>query len=175
MELLDDTSPEPISLQKLSIEGIARHAGVSKMTIYRWWPSKTAVVIDSFLDNHVAQTPIHDEGPAIDALREHLASLARVYSGPEGRLIAQLIAECQHDPATLEEFKQRFWKGRADAARDLIARAITEGALRNDLDPDVVAEMLYAPIYFRLLFQTGNLDEKATDTMINAALKGIGA
>ena len=174
MELLNDTPPGPVSLQKLSIEGIAKHAGVSKMTIYRWWPSKTAVVIDSFLDNHVAQTPIHDEGPAIDALRAHLASLARVYSGPEGRLIAQLIAECQHDPATLEEFKQRFWKGRADAAKLLIERAVAEGAVRDDIDPDVVAEMLYAPIYFRLLFQTGDLDEEATDAMVDAALKGIG-
>jgi hypothetical protein len=132
-----------------------------------------ALVIDSFLDNHVAQTPVRDEGPAIVALREHLASLARVYDGPEGRLVAQLIAECQYDAATLVEFKTRFWEGRADAVRKLIRRAMHEGDVRADLDPDVVAELLYAPIYFRLLFQTGRLNDVSTDALLDAALKGI--
>lgn len=63
LDLLSDTPPGPLSLQKLSIEGIARRAGVSKMTIYRWWPNKAALIIDSFLENHIARTPI----PAGDA------------------------------------------------------------------------------------------------------------
>ena len=115
MDLLGDEPPGPVSLQKLSIEGIARRAGVSKMTIYRWWPDKVALVIDSFLDNHVARTPVRQDGPAIAALREHLSSLAAVYAGPEGRLVAQLIAECQYEPKALAEFKHRFWEGRAEA------------------------------------------------------------
>src|SRR4051812_50023874 len=100
MKLLEDSGPPGFTVQKLSIERIAREAGVSKTTIYRWWPSKAAVVIDTFLDNHVARTPVREDVPAIEALREHLASLAEVYAGPEGRLVAQLIAECQYDPAT---------------------------------------------------------------------------
>ncbi|MFW0796734.1 TetR/AcrR family transcriptional regulator [Gordonia sp. CPCC 205515] len=174
MDLLSDTPPGPITLQKLSIEAIARQAGVSKMTIYRWWPNKAAIVIDSFIDNHVAQTPIQDEGPAIDALREHLKSLARVYSGPEGRLVAQLIAECQFDPSTLDEFKQRFWRGRVDASSTLIQRAIREGALRPDVDPTVLAETLYGPIYFRLLFQTNDLTDEVIDAQLDAVLRGFG-
>jgi len=175
MDLLGDQPPGPISLQKLSIEGIARQAGVSKMTIYRWWPNKAALVIDSFLDNHVAATPVEDEGPALPALRKHLASLAHIYDGPEGRLMAQLIAECQFDPATLHEFKQRFWEGRVLAVRRLIERAIHEGDLRSDVEPDEVAEVLYAPIYFRLLFQNGSLDAEATERLVDVVLEGFGA
>jgi hypothetical protein len=70
----------------------------------------------------------------------------------------QLIAERQFDPATLQEFKQRFWEGRVQAVTQLIERAIHEGDLRPDLQPQELAEMLYSPIYFRLLFQTGSLD-----------------
>src|SRR6476620_12789967 len=92
MKLLDEREPGSMSVQKLSIERIAREAGVSKTTIYRWWPSKAAVVIDTFLENHVARTPVREDVPAIDALREHLASLAAIYAGPEGRLISQLVA-----------------------------------------------------------------------------------
>ncbi len=175
MELLDEGRADSVSLQKLSIERIAREAGVSKTTIYRWWPSKVAVVIDTFLDNHVARTPIRDDIPAVDALREHVASLAEVYSGHEGRLIAQLIAECQYDPATMAEFKQRFWQPRQEVATALIRRAAEEGALRQDIPAEVIAELLYSPLYFRLLLQSGPLDRESTRTTLEAVLDGVAA
>jgi AcrR family transcriptional regulator len=175
MKLLEDSSPTGFTVQKLSIERIAREAGVSKTTIYRWWSSKVAVVIDTFLDNHVARTPVREDVPAIDALREHMASLADVYAGNEGRLIAQLIGECQQDEATMAEFKNLFWTPRAQATTSLVARAINEGSMRKDLDAQVVTELLYAPIYFRLLFQSGPLDAKATDAIMQTVLEGLAA
>src|SRR6478736_3104243 len=92
MKLLDEREPGSMSVQQLSIERIAREAGVSKTTIYRWWPNKTAVIIDTFLENHILATPVRQDLPALDALRQHLLSLAAVYQGLEGRLMAQLIA-----------------------------------------------------------------------------------
>jgi AcrR family transcriptional regulator len=175
MKLLEDSGPEGLTVQKLSIERIAREAGVSKTTIYRWWSSKVAVVIDTFLDNHVARTPVREDVPAIDALREHMASLADVYAGNEGRLVAQLIGECQQDETTMAEFKKHFWSPRARVVESLVERAISEGSMRKDLDAQVVTEMLYAPIYFRLLFQSGTLDAKATDTIMQTALEGLAA
>ena len=173
MDLLGDTAPGPVSLQKLSIEGIARQAGVSKMTIYRWWPNKAALVIDSFLENHIAMTPISKDGRAVDALRAHLAALTKVYAGPEGRLVAQLVGECQFDPATLDAFKEHFWSGRRDAVTQLIDRAKSEGDLRNDIATSELADILYAPIYFRLLLQTGELDVAATERHFDAILAGV--
>ena len=173
MRLLDESGPTALTVQKLSIERIAREAGVSKTTIYRWWSSKAAVVIDTFLDNHVARTPVRDEMPAIEALREHLASLAEVYAGREGRLVAQLIGECQYDSATMAEFKTRFWTPRSHVATSLIRRAMDEGSLRGDLNPELIAELLYSPIYFRLLFQAGTLDAEATKAILQTALEGL--
>src|SRR4051812_40000493 len=148
MKLLEGSGSTGFSVQKLSIERIAREAGVSKTTIYRWWPSKAAVVIDTFLDNHVARTPVREDVSAIEALREHLASLAEIYAGREGRLVAQLIGECQYDPATMTEFKERFWTPRSRAVIPLIHRAMEEGSIRGDLDPELITELLYAPVYF---------------------------
>ncbi|QGU08772.1 Nucleoid occlusion factor SlmA (plasmid) [Corynebacterium occultum] len=171
--LVDPEQGEGFSLQKLSIERIAKEAGVSKTTIYRWWPSKVAVVIDSFLDNHIARTPLNDELPALDALRDHLASVAEIFGGGEGRLVAQLIAECQHDPEVMKEFKERFWHNRRDVAYAVIQRGQDEGVIRQDISPAEVAELLYGPIYFRLLIPDGPLDRDWAHRHLNNALEGL--
>jgi AcrR family transcriptional regulator len=173
MQLLDDRLPGALSVQKLSIERIAREAGVSKTTIYRWWPSKAALVIDTFLDSHVARTPVREDIPALDALREHLSSLAEIYAGREGRLVAQLIAECQYDPDTMDEFKERFWLPRSRVINRLIRRAVEEGTVRDDLDPEIIAEVLYAPLYFRLLLQIDPLDASVARAILTAGLEGV--
>ncbi|GAA3777634.1 TetR/AcrR family transcriptional regulator [Microbacterium kribbense] len=175
MKLLDEREPESVSIQQLSIERIARDAGVSKTTIYRWWPNKAAVIIDTFLENHILATPVREDLPALEALREHVVSLATVYDGYEGRLMAQLIAECQYDPATLEEFKKHFWRPRREAVKILIARGIEEGSIRGDRATDELAERIYAPIYFRLLFQEGSFDPDAMSAAFELALEGIAA
>lgn len=173
MRLIDEREPDSVSVQQLSIERIAREAGVSKTTIYRWWPNKAAVIIDTFLENHILATPIREDLPAIEALREHVVSLAAVYDGHEGRLMAQLIAECQYDPATLEEFKKHFWYPRRREVSRLVARAIEEGAIRSDYEPSEIADRLYSPIYFRLLFQEGSLKPAAMRAGFDLALEGM--
>lgn len=173
MELLDPDEGEGVSVQKLSIERIARVAGVSKTTIYRWWPSKVAVVIDSFVASHIARTPVRDDLPGIEALREHMGALVDTYASYEGRLVAQLIAECQHDPSAMDEFKERFWNNRRDAAVSIIRRAQEEGHIWPELDPVGVADILYAPIYFRLLFKSGPLERAWSDRVFELALAGL--
>lgn len=175
MKLLDEREADSVSIQQLSIERIAREAGVSKTTIYRWWPNKAAVIIDTFLENHILATPVREDLSAIEALREHVVSLAGVYAGHEGRLMAQLIAECQYDPATLEEFKKHFWRPRREVVNRLLERALAEGSIRDDRHPDDLADRIYAPIYFRLLFQEGSLDEAAMRAGFELALDGIAA
>jgi AcrR family transcriptional regulator len=122
-------------VQKLSIEAIAKRAGVGKTTIYRRWPSKAAVVIDAFVEHHLVHTPIREDLPVRAAMTEHLTALAEQYSGPQGRLVAQIIAKSQYDESALHEFRERFWDGRRAATRALIERGICEGDLGDDLDP----------------------------------------
>lgn len=174
MDLLDERNPAALSIRKLSIERIAREAGVSKTTIYRWWSSKAEVVLDTILDNHLARTPVRTDLPALEALREHLASLAEVYADWEGRLMAQLIAECQSDPDAMAMFHDHFFEPRSRAAIAIVERAVEEGVLRSDIDAAAVAESLYAPLYFRLLLHVGGIDRSFTDAILDAALRGIG-
>lgn len=173
MELLGTEAPGPVSIQKLTIEAIARHAGVGKATIYRWWPTKAALVIDSFVVRHVSHTPVDDTLPAGEALRRHVARLVEWYSGHEGSLVAQLIAECQYDPATLQAFHEHFWAGRVAVATELMERAQDEGVVRKDVAPAFAAELIYSPIYQRLLFGNAPLDAEFAERVVAIALRGL--
>jgi len=175
MKLLDEREPGSMSVQQLSIERIAREAGVSKTTIYRWWPDKATVIIDTFLENHILLTPMHEDLAPIEALREHVVALAAVYAGHEGRLMAQLLAESQYDPATLEEFKAQFWRPRREVVNRMIERAIEAGSIRADRTADEIAERIYAPIYFKLLFREGSFDADTMRASFDLALEGIAA
>ncbi|MCP6759923.1 MAG: TetR/AcrR family transcriptional regulator [Fischerella sp. CENA71] len=87
-ELLKTTT-----LRDLSIEAIARESGVGKTTIYRWWPSKVAVVMDAFVENVLSVTPFPEGLSATEAIKVQMASLVQTFSGDYGRIVAQIIAE----------------------------------------------------------------------------------
>jgi AcrR family transcriptional regulator len=163
------------TVQKLSIQAIAKEAGVGKTTIYRWWPSKAAVVIDAFLEHHLINTPIPNDLPLRDALVVHLRSLIRQYRGPEGQLVAQLIAESQYDPETLADFRSRFWDDRRAAVVALIRRGVRNDELREGLDAELLAEVLYSPIYHRLLFGHRPLSEEYAEQAVDLVFDGAAA
>lgn len=154
---------ESNTLQQVSIEAIAREAGVGKATIYRWWTSKASVVIDAFMQYHVAHTPMPRNIPAHEALSRHLHSLIEEYGGRSGRLVAQILAEGQSDPSVLREFRERFFYGRQALVREVIEQARRTGEFRADLDTQTAMDMLYAPIYFRLFIDHLPLDRAFAD------------
>lgn len=142
---------EKHSLQEISIEAIAREAGVGKATIYRWWPSKAAVVIEAFLMMHISRvTAPKSMGPR-DALVKILHMLIKEYAGWEGRIVSQIIAEGQSDPAVLHEFRERFWNDRRSMALELVIEARRIGEFRDDVSAEFMLDQLFAPIYFQLI------------------------
>ncbi|MGW0949900.1 TetR/AcrR family transcriptional regulator [Streptomyces sp. NPDC002623] len=173
MDLLIRDGRRAVTVQQLSIEAIAKRAKVSKATIYRWWPSKAAVVIDAFMDNHLAQTRIPEKVPVRDALLAHLKALIAQYAGPQGRLISQIIAECQYDPATLQTFRSRFWDERYRAVEKLMQRGIDEGTFRDDLDPAAATQLLYSPVYLNLLFGLAPLDDSLAEQLVDMGIRGL--
>lgn len=173
LRLLGVTGKGPsTTVQKLSIESIAREAGVSKATIYRWWSSKAEVVFEAFLSDYLSHTPIRTDLSGVEALRAHVHSVVERYAGEEGRIVAQMIAEGQYDPAVMAQFMDGFWRGRRAAVVELLHRAQAEGSIRTDIDAAVLATIFYAPIYQRLLLGDGPLDGDFADRILDAALGG---
>jgi AcrR family transcriptional regulator len=175
LSILDATlrllADENMTMKSLSIEAIAKEAGVGKTTIYRWWPSKAAVVIDAFMENHLVHTPVLTDVPVREALASHLRSLIHQYAGVPGRLVSQILAESQYDPEIRAMFRERFFDDRYWTIIELVQRGVDNGELSPSLDPRLLTEMLYAPVYHRLLIGHRPLDDQLADELIATALE----
>jgi AcrR family transcriptional regulator len=176
--ILDATAElvSEVGYRKLSIESIAARAGVGKQTIYRWWPSKGAVVFDAFL---LLQ---EDEGgtvlPETDDLGADLALLLR---GTARGLVAPrfdepyraLTTEIQHDPALGRELLDRLLGPLLDATRQRIVRGQASGQIDATVDPAIVVEMLYGPLFHRWLLRTAPLDDAYADAVAAHVVRAI--
>jgi AcrR family transcriptional regulator len=147
------------SVQSLTIEAIAREAGVGKATIYRWWDSKALVVIDAFVEHHIVMTPMPRNRPPAEALRVHFSALVREYAGWSGRIVAQIIAEGQTDPAVLRAFRERFHYGRRAVVREVLQQWRSDSLLAAPSDIELLGDLIYAPVYMRLLLGHAPLDD----------------
>jgi len=161
---------ETHSLQQITIEAIAKEAGVGKATIYRWWSSKVSVVIDAFVQNHIVQTPMPKGGSCGEALTVHIHRMVQQYGGGGGRLVAQILAEGQSDPEVLREFRERFYYGRRAMVREVIEEGRRNGEFRTDMDTEFLMDMVYAPVYFRLIMGHLPLSQKFADELAESAI-----
>lgn len=159
------------TVRSLTIEAIAEKAGVGKTTIYRWWSSKTAVVIEAFIDVMLPSTPMPQTASAGEAISQHVALVIRQYRGELGRIVAEILAEGKSEPAVLEEFRRVFFHNRREAVRDIIQRGVRSGEFGQDLDIDTAIDAIYGAIYFRLILGHLPLDQKFAKSLPRLALE----
>lgn len=162
------------SVQSITVEAIAREAGVSKATIYRWWTSKTSVIIDAFIENHLVNTPIlYDAHPA-EALIHHWRALAEQYRGLPGRIVAQILAEGQSDATILREFRHRFHYGRRAVVREVVEHLNKVHKMPEGVASEAFMDLLYAAIYMRLLWGHAPIDDEFIQTYPQTVFQLIG-
>jgi AcrR family transcriptional regulator len=136
----------------VTIEGIAARAGVAKQTIYRWWPSKVDILLDTLIDDASGQLAIPDAGSAVERARRYLRSLARFLTRePAGKVMLALIGEAQHDPGMARTFHERYLDPRREQEREMLRRGVASGELSAKLDVDAVLDALCGPIFYRAL------------------------
>jgi AcrR family transcriptional regulator len=162
-ELLDSRG-----LDGLSVDAIAARAGVSKATIYRWWPNKAAIVMDAVLNVTAPQIPFPDTGSVREDLRRQMRSVVRLFTkSTTGRALIALIAQSQHDPVTATALHERFIVPRRTTAGEVLRRGIARGELRPDLDVDTAIDTLYGALYYRLLVSGDPLTPRYVDRVID--------
>ncbi len=156
-------------LSAVSMDAVAERAGVSKATIYRWWPTKETLALDALYNEWAAVQP-----PARDTVLSLLRPWVRLAaSRPYGRVIAALVTEAQTDPAFAAEYRARFVEPRRDQARAVFRRAIERGEIPADIKIEVALDLLYGPIYHRLLHGHAPLNDRFVRDIVDTALGGI--
>ncbi|TJZ99013.1 TetR/AcrR family transcriptional regulator [Actinacidiphila oryziradicis] len=164
-----------LGLRAMTTDRISERSGVSKATIYKWWPSKYAVAVDAFLAGMFAASrePDPDTGSAREDFRQALRGIMRFYSSASGRIFAQLVAEAQFDPEVFAELRDRLVASRRELVRAIWDRGVARGELLAEVDPDVGLDMMFGPAMYRLVAGHGPLTDEAADAVVDAAMCGL--
>jgi AcrR family transcriptional regulator len=151
----------------ITVDQIAAEAGVGKMTLYRRWPNKAALVMDALLQLIGPETEFPDAPDALTSLERQLHLQGKFFCSRYGRLIRTLVAEAQSDKDLASAFRERWLTPRRKGVLKKLKDAIATKQLRKDIDLEATIDMLYGPIYYRLLLGTGAIDT----TFINRLYK----
>jgi AcrR family transcriptional regulator len=162
-------------LGAVSMDAVAEQAGVSKATIYRWWPTKETLALDALHHEWAAARPRARE---TGLLRTDLLALLRPWvrligKRPYGRVIAALITEAQTDPAFAEQYRERFVEPRRAQARPILEHAIEHGELPPTTDVELALDLLYGPLYHRLLHGHAPLNDRFLRDLVDTVLAGL--
>lgn len=155
----------------LTIDRIAERAKASKATIYRWWPSKGAVVADALADS-IAQpivTPSDDlRGDLLNIVRTAAEGLGRT---PIGQSMGALTFELASDPEAADLFTQRFVAPRRASVRAVIEAAVARGELPAETEPELLMDAFVGAILYRVVVTGGRTDERFAQDMVDLLLR----
>lgn len=159
--------------QAVTVDKIAERAQVSKATIYKWWPNKAAVVMDGFLHAATARLPVPDTGSAFNDVLIHATNLAGFLISREGTIITELLGEGQFDSGLAEAYRTRFFRPRRLEARSLLEKGVQRRELKKNLDIGICIDLIYGPIFYRLLVTGEPIDGSYVRHLVESAFEGI--
>ncbi|MFF9686120.1 TetR/AcrR family transcriptional regulator [Streptomyces sp. NPDC014623] len=175
-----------VGYARTTIEGIAARAGVGKQTIYRWWPSKAAVLMDAFLDMNARQAEgveeagadggygIPDTGDLAADLRLVLRATVDELNDPATEAPTRaLAAEGIIDPALGAQFVENLLEPQLQLYVTRLRAAQEAGEVRADIDPRIALELLVAPLTHRWLLRTLPLTHAYADAVVDHTLRGL--
>ena len=156
-----------------TVDAIAKRAAVSRTTIYKWWPSAAAIVLEGLLDA-VPDAIIAPPGSSFkEALAHHLRALNAILTDTgTGPLLRDVVAASASDPAMARAVLDQWLHPRRAAVAAVVHRAVAEGELRAGTDVDVIVDALVSPPYYRLLFALSPLDDAALIDLLETVWRG---
>jgi AcrR family transcriptional regulator len=168
MELMQEDD-----LRRASIDRISARSGVSKATIYKWWPNRTAVAIDAFLHRMMVDAPVPDTGSAAEDFRLTLRGMMGFYTSPLGAIYAQLVGESQFYPTERERIRTHQVNVRRAAVRKIWDRGVARGELNPNVDPEVALDLIFGPAMYRRATGHAGLTPADADAIVATAMRAL--
>jgi AcrR family transcriptional regulator len=138
-------------MNSITTQEIAKEAGVSTATLYRWWNTKEEIMFEACLEHLKADRPASHSGSPSARLRHQVSSSVKWIRSEDGKVMARIIAGIQGDKGLQRSYLEKFYFPRRQAQRQLVEEAIAAGELRASADPDLVIDALFGPLFFRWL------------------------
>jgi AcrR family transcriptional regulator len=160
-------------LTAVTIEAIAAKAGVSRPTIYRYWPNAPAVAMAAFLEASGAPMAGRAARSPLAALRAQLHAVADAFAAPAGRSVAAMVAAAQSETELAKAFRNEFIARNRDAARDLLERCIADRLVAPPEDLDLALDLVFGPLFYRLLMGHAPITRGFVDQLLDAVVPAL--
>ncbi|MFY1620533.1 TetR/AcrR family transcriptional regulator [Micromonospora sp. WMMD736] len=161
---------------RLSIEAVARRAGVSKTAVYRRWSSKLDLVVEIVAAAAHGKLPVLDTGTLRGDLALLFQAVAHALRHPlASQIIPDLLAEAARNPTIDETLRQVLRARQQEIGGRLVARAVQRGELPADTDPDAAVDLIVGPLYWRLAIARLPLTDSYLDNLVESVAAGLGA
>lgn len=157
----------------LTVEGVAARAGVGKATIYRRWSDVWSIIADAVFADVARIAPVQQRATARESFRASMRLVARSFRGHHGQVLRPLIGRAQVDGSLRQALAEHWLAARREISREIVRRGIASGELRAGLDPDVVLDALYGPLYHRLLLPYDGDAVRLSDAYIDALIDTV--
>ncbi|MET8231560.1 TetR/AcrR family transcriptional regulator [Micromonospora sp. NPDC005298] len=160
---------------RLSIEAVARRAGVSKTAIYRRWNSKLDLVLEIVAAAARGKLPALDTGTLRGDLTLLFQAVAHALRHPlASQIIPDLLAEAARNPSIDATLRQVLHARQQDIGGRLVSRAVQRGELPADTDPDAAIDLIVGPLYWRLAIARLPLTDSYLDRLVESVVAGLG-
>jgi AcrR family transcriptional regulator len=160
------------SVRDLTMEEVAKRAGVGKPTLYKWWPTKATLVLAMLCERMAPNLEKPTVLTAEQSLRFRVRRLIGAFNGRFGKIVAGLIAEGQSDPAIRQAFFDRWVNPRRTATIADLQRGKNTGELRSDSEPDLLNDAIFGAIYYRFLLRSAPLTRRFGEELVEQVIRG---
>jgi AcrR family transcriptional regulator len=160
------------SVRDLTMEEVARRAGVGKPTLYKWWPTKATLVLAMLCERMAPNLEKPTVLTAEESLRFRVRRLIDAFNGPFGKIVAGLIAEGQSEPDILRQFYERWVSPRRTATIADLQRGKNTGELHADTEPDLLNDAIFGAIYYRFLLRSAPLTRRFGEELVAQVIGG---
>jgi AcrR family transcriptional regulator len=164
-------------LAKTTMEAIAARAGVSKRTLYKYWPSRGAVALEGFMRSAATSWDLPEtppDGTATEQLEALVLAAAVLFTRtPAGPLLRSLVADAQSQEEIATALRDQWLRPRRVIAADLIRQGMASGEFRAGLDVELVLDLLFGPVYYRLILGHEPLDAAFARGTVRYLVEGL--
>jgi AcrR family transcriptional regulator len=159
-------------LAATSIDAVARDCGVSKMTIYKWWPSREALLIDAFLRQASNMLPLAESGDPVARITRHASAYAVALTGDFGKVQLAVIAECIARTGSARIFSERYLDSRREVALRIIKLGQKDGSITASEAAGDLYDRIYGTLFYQYVFGFRGLTADSARKLVRAVLAG---